>query len=89
MRSKVRTPISQNLFNIEHKPARPAELAVLATQAGRQGKSRAYQLCGCVQCSRARGDMQPLAFGDWAWIAAIGLAWLAVVGVAVAIAVQS
>jgi hypothetical protein len=63
--------------------------APVRIEGANTSKVRAYRLCTCVQCSRARGDMQPLGFGDWAWIAAIGLAWLAVLGLAIRVAVQS
>jgi hypothetical protein len=86
MRSKLRAPVLQNLSNFVHKPTPAGSETAFASSPS---KVRAYQLCKCVQCSRARNDMQPLAFGDWAWIAAVGLAWLAVVGFAIAIAVQS
>jgi hypothetical protein len=70
MRSKVRTPISQNLSNIEHKPARPAELAALAAQAESRSKVRAYGTCNCRSCRRYRkaDRMEPLTGRDEAWV---------------------
>jgi hypothetical protein len=67
MRSKLRAPVLQNLFNFVHKPTPADSKPALASSPS---KVRAYETCPCRQCRHARrlDRMEPLSGRDELWV---------------------